>query len=149
MPMSSVSPNASASATSAEKIAAVGVPAEDHVAKPEVLLKCREKLVTTQIFTAHDPVGIEDPDLNVLDAAFGQKLSNFRRGFHGAKDNRALTCGGLTQKHRFVPGRWRRLGYPCMPIVSAPRLLLWNTFSTGMSSGSTRRARPGEKNAAR
>ena len=37
----------------------------------------RQKLVAAQIFSAQYPVGVEDPDLDVLDAALDQKIADF------------------------------------------------------------------------
>lgn len=40
--------------------------------------------VFSAIFAAHDPVGIEDPDLDVLDAALGQNVADFDGLLHGS-----------------------------------------------------------------
>src|ERR1700737_495761 len=39
----------------------------------------RHELIAPEVFSAQDPVGIEHPDLDVLDAAFGQKVTDFDR----------------------------------------------------------------------
>src|SRR5580658_6982757 len=54
----------------------VRIPAQNHVAKSEILLETREELVAAQVFSAHDPVGVENADLYVLNAAFGQQLND-------------------------------------------------------------------------
>ncbi len=54
----------------------VRIPAQNHIAKSEILLETRQELIAAQIFSAHDPVGVENTDLYVLDAAFGQQLND-------------------------------------------------------------------------
>ena len=49
----------------------VRVPAQDHVAEPEILVERRQEFIAAEIFPAHDAVGVEDADLDVLDAALG------------------------------------------------------------------------------
>jgi hypothetical protein len=53
----------------------VRVPAKNHIAEPEILVERRQEFFAAQIFAAHDAVGVEHADLDVLDAAFGQDLA--------------------------------------------------------------------------
>jgi hypothetical protein len=61
----------------------VRVPAEDDVAESEVLVECRQELVAAQILSPQDPVGVEDADLDVFDAALDQKVADFGVLLHG------------------------------------------------------------------
>ena len=54
----------------------VRVPAENHVAEAEILVERREEFIAAQVFAAQDAVGVDDADLDVLDAALGQKIAN-------------------------------------------------------------------------
>ncbi len=54
----------------------VRVPAENHVAESQILIERRHELIASEIFPAQDSVGIEDPDLDVLDATLGQKVAS-------------------------------------------------------------------------
>ena len=54
----------------------VRIPAQNHIAKSKILLDARQELVPAQIFSAHDPVGVENADLYVLNGAFRQQLDD-------------------------------------------------------------------------
>jgi hypothetical protein len=49
-----------------------------------MLVERRHELIASEIFPAQDPVGIEDPDLDVLDATLGQKVTDFDILLHGS-----------------------------------------------------------------
>jgi hypothetical protein len=68
----------------------IRIPAQDDVAESKALLECREEFIARQVLAAHDAVGIEHADLDVLDAAFGQNprglsyliVARFSHGTH-------------------------------------------------------------------
>ena len=84
----------------------VRIPAQNHIAKSEILLKTRQELVPTQILSAHDPVGVEDADLYVLNAAFGQQLNDIGVLFQRLVPHELKLLTGL---HRLIVRDCERL----------------------------------------
>ena len=59
----------------------IGIPAEHHITKPEPAFKRGYELVTRHIFAAHHPIGIEQPDLDIIKITVFDQLNGIFRCF--------------------------------------------------------------------
>ena len=53
----------------------IGIPAEDHIAKPQPLVESRQKFFAPDIFAAQHAIAVEESQLDMLDAAIVNERS--------------------------------------------------------------------------